>query len=203
MFGGYPGPWRTDPPWNGWWGDNPPYHVPVFVVTHHARASVEMQGGTTFHFVTGGIASALEQARAAAGAKDIVLAGGAGLIQQFLAAGHVDEVNVSIAPMLLGSGERLFDRVPPDPARTGPRDRRAERHAHQVSRREPLTAITSRCETTVPARPWSRRRRGHRTRCTPPRPRSRAWPRSRTGYPRRGCRRTACGTRRSRSRSRR
>jgi len=109
MFGGYPGPWRDDPPWTGWWGDNPPYHVPVFVLTHHPRPPLVMQGGTTFSFVTDGIEAALAAVRAAAGARDIVIAGGARAIQQCLAAGAVDEVNVSVVPLLLGAGERLFD----------------------------------------------------------------------------------------------
>ncbi len=111
MFGPERGAWRSDPPWNGWWGDDPPFHAPVFVLTHHVRPSVEMKGGTSFHFVSDGIASALEQARAAAGGKDVVLGGGASVIQQYLAAGSVDEINVSIAPILLGGGERLFDRI--------------------------------------------------------------------------------------------
>ncbi len=111
MFGGYPGPWRDDPPCTGWWGDNPPYHVPVFVLTHHPRPPLAMQGGTTFSFVTEGIAAALAAARAAAGDRDIVVAGGASVAQQYLAAGLVDEVNVSIVPLLLGAGERLFDRL--------------------------------------------------------------------------------------------
>ncbi|TMQ11088.1 MAG: dihydrofolate reductase [Deltaproteobacteria bacterium] len=111
MFGGYPGPWRDDPPWTGWWGDNPPYHVPVFVITHHPRPPLVMQGGTTFTFVTDGIAPALAQARAAAAGKDVVIAGGASIAQQYLAAGLVDEVNVSIVPLLLKAGERLFDRL--------------------------------------------------------------------------------------------
>ena len=111
MFGGYPGPWRDDPPWTGWWGDNPPYHVPVFVLTHHPRQPVAMQGGTTFTFVTDGIESALAQARAAAGARDIVIGGGANVAQQYLAAGLIDEANVSVVPRLLGAGERLFDHL--------------------------------------------------------------------------------------------
>jgi dihydrofolate reductase len=111
MFGGYPGPWRSDPPWTGWWGDNPPYHVPVFVITHHARQPLVMQGGTTFTFVTEGIEAALSRARAAAGDKDIVVAGGASIAQQYLAAGRIDEVNVSVVPLLLKAGERLFDRL--------------------------------------------------------------------------------------------
>jgi dihydrofolate reductase len=111
MFGGGRGPWQGDPPWTGWWGDNPPYHVPVFVLTHHPRPALAMQGGTTFSFVTNGIAAALAAARAAAGDKDIVVAGGASVAQQYLAAGLIDEVNVSIVPLLLGEGERLFDRL--------------------------------------------------------------------------------------------
>jgi dihydrofolate reductase len=111
MFGGYPGAWQTDPPWNGWWGDDPPFHVPVFVITHHAREPVPMKGGTTFHFVTDGVESALAKARAAAGDKDIVIGGGASVARQYLAAGHVDEINVTLVPTLLGSGERLFDQL--------------------------------------------------------------------------------------------
>jgi dihydrofolate reductase len=107
MFGGGPGGWDED--WKGWWGDDPPYHVPVYVLTHHPREPVEMKGGTTFHFVTDGIESALEQARAAAGAKDVQIAGGADVIQQYLNAGVVDEFQVHIAPVLLGGGVRLLD----------------------------------------------------------------------------------------------
>lgn len=110
MFGGGPGPWR-DGSWKGWWGDDPPFHTPVFVLTHHAREPLEMKGGTTFHFVTDGIESALEQARAAAGDKDVSLGGGAEAAQQYLAAGLLDEVLVSIVPVLLGGGSRLFDNL--------------------------------------------------------------------------------------------
>jgi dihydrofolate reductase len=110
MFGGGPGPWG-DESWTGWWGDDPPYHNPVFVLTHHSREPVEMQGGTTFHFVTDGIESALEQARAAAGERDVSLAGGASVAQQYLAAGLLDEIVVSIVPNLLGGGAQLFDNV--------------------------------------------------------------------------------------------
>jgi dihydrofolate reductase len=109
MFGGHPGPWNPAKPWQGWWGDNPPFHHPVFVLTHHARAPLKMQGGTTFTFVTDGIRSALDQARQGAGGKDISLSGGAKACAQYLKAGLVDEMEVHIAPMLLGSGERLFD----------------------------------------------------------------------------------------------
>jgi len=111
MFGGGPGPWREDPPWTGWWGDDPPYHAPVFVLTHHVRAPLVMQGGTTFTFVTDGIASALAQARAAAAGRDVVISGGARTVQQYLAAGAVDEVNLSIVPVLLQGGERLLDHL--------------------------------------------------------------------------------------------
>jgi dihydrofolate reductase len=111
MFGGHPGPWKEKEPWMGWWGKNPPFHHPVFVVTHHERKPLEMEGGTTFHFVTDGIGPALEQARRAAKEKDIALAGGARVAQQYLAAGHVDEINLHLVPILLGSGERLFNDV--------------------------------------------------------------------------------------------
>lgn len=111
MFGGGPGPWTEDPPWIGWWGDNPPFHTPVFVLTHHPREPLEMDGGTTFTFVNDGIASALEQARQAAGGLDVALGGGASVIQQYLAAGLVDEFELHVVPMLLGGGERLLDNV--------------------------------------------------------------------------------------------
>jgi dihydrofolate reductase len=109
MFGGGPGPW--DESWKGWWGDNPPFHHPVFVLTSHPREPLEMQGGTTFHFVTDGIESALEQARAAAGEKEVSLGGGASVAQQYLAAGLLDEIVVSVVPILLGGGARLFENV--------------------------------------------------------------------------------------------
>jgi len=108
MFGGHPGPWDGQQPWNGWWGENPPYHHPVFVITHHPRAPLTLQAGTTFTFVTDGIHSALEQARQAAGDQDITLGGGAHIAQQYLAAGLVDEMQLNLAPVLLGRGERLF-----------------------------------------------------------------------------------------------
>jgi dihydrofolate reductase len=114
MFGGHPGPWKAKEPWNGWWGANPPFHHPVFVLTHHARARLELEGGTTFTFVTGGIEAALEQARRAAGGKDVSLAGGANAARQFLVAGLVDEMEINLVPTLLGSGERLFDGVGDD-----------------------------------------------------------------------------------------
>jgi dihydrofolate reductase len=105
------GPWDEENPWRGWWGDDPPYHTPVFVLTHYPREPLEMEGGTTFHFVTDGIQSALKQAKEAAGSKDIAAFGGANTIQQYLAAGHVDELQLSVVPMLLGGGERLLDNL--------------------------------------------------------------------------------------------
>lgn len=114
MFGGHPGPWRRENPWNGWWGNDPPFHHPVFVLTHHPRPPLALQSGTTFHFVTEGVDAALEQARQAAGAKDIVLAGGASAARQYLGGGHVDEMLISLVPILLGDGERLFDGLGDD-----------------------------------------------------------------------------------------
>lgn len=114
MFGGHPGPWDAQKPWNGWWGVNPPFHHPVFVLTHHEREPLELEGGTTFTFVTDGIESALAQARRAAGGKDVSLAGGANVAQQYLAAGLVDEMLISVVPTFLGSGERLFEGVGDD-----------------------------------------------------------------------------------------
>lgn len=111
MFGGHPGAWDASEPWRGWWGKNPPFHHPVFVLTHHARAPLIMDGGTTFHFVTDGIQAALEQARRAAGARDVALAGGANACQQYLRAGLVDEMRLHQVPILLVRGERLFDGV--------------------------------------------------------------------------------------------
>jgi dihydrofolate reductase len=109
MFSSGEGPWEDDPKARGWWGDDPPYHHPVFVLTQHAREPLEMEGGTTFHFVTDGIESALEQARAAAGDQDISLAGGAQAISQYLKAGLVDEMQLHVVPIFLGGGARLFD----------------------------------------------------------------------------------------------
>lgn len=111
MFGGHPGPWSTTSPWKGWWGDNPPFHHPVFVLTHHPRAPLVLEGGTSFTFVGDGIEAALAMARLAAGGKDVSLAGGAKAAQQYLAAGLVDEMEINLVPTLLGSGERLFDRI--------------------------------------------------------------------------------------------
>jgi dihydrofolate reductase len=114
MFGGHPGPWKAKEPWNGWWGSNPPFHHPVFVITHHARKPLELEGGTTFTFVTDGIESALEQAKRAARGKDVALGGGASVARQYLKAGVVDEMEISLAPTLLGSGERLFEGMSDD-----------------------------------------------------------------------------------------
>jgi dihydrofolate reductase len=111
-FGGGPGPWGADP-WPGWWGEDPPFHMPVFVLTHHAREPLTLSD-TTFTFVTAGIEAALEQARAAAGGKDVLIGGGADVVNQYLAAGHVDEVELHVVPLLLGSGARLFEGVGPD-----------------------------------------------------------------------------------------
>jgi dihydrofolate reductase len=120
MFGPVRGGWDDGdaqaPPWTGWWGDEPPFHHPVYVLTHHARPPLEMQGGTTFHFVTDGIESALGQAFDAAGGADVRLGGGAETVQQYLGAGLVDELHLAIVPVLLGAGERLFEQsvaVPP------------------------------------------------------------------------------------------
>ncbi|WP_155375102.1 dihydrofolate reductase family protein [Catellatospora vulcania] len=111
MFSPGRGDWDLD--WTGWWGEEPPYHAPVFVLTHFEREPVKMAGGTVFHFVTGGIAEALDLARAAAGERDIAVAGGAATVNQFLAAGLIDELRLHIAPVLLGRGERLFDGLAP------------------------------------------------------------------------------------------
>jgi dihydrofolate reductase len=110
MFGGGPGPWGSDP-WRGWWGDEPPFHHPVYVLTHHPREPLELKGGTTFHFVTDGIESALEQAKEAAAGKDVSLGGGANVAQQYIAAGFMDELQISVVPLLLGDGARLFDNI--------------------------------------------------------------------------------------------
>ena len=114
MFGGHPGPWDATKPWNGWWGPNPPFHHPVVVLTHFAREPLELEGGTTFTFVTGGIEAALEQARRVAGDKDVHLGGGANAARQYLLAGLVDEMEISLVPTLLGSGERLFEGTDDD-----------------------------------------------------------------------------------------
>jgi dihydrofolate reductase len=109
MFSGGEGLWNDDPNADGWWGDDPPFHVPVFVLTHHARETVTKQGGTSFTFVTDGIEAALEQARAAAGDKDVGVAGGANVVQQYLKAARLDEMQIHVVPLLLGGGVPLFD----------------------------------------------------------------------------------------------
>lgn len=111
MFGPIRGEWNRA--WKGWWGDDPPFHAPVFVLTHHAREPQPMEGGTTYHFVTDGIESALAQARAAAGDGDVAVQGGATTVNQYLAAGLIDELRLHIAPLTLGAGTRLFEGVPP------------------------------------------------------------------------------------------
>jgi dihydrofolate reductase len=115
MFGPVRGPWGDDE-WTGWWGDDPPYHTPVFVLTHHPREPVEMLGGTTFHFVTDGIESALDRAVEAAGGRDVAVAGGAEAAQQYLRARLIDELEIHVAPVFLGGGSRLFERLEGGPA---------------------------------------------------------------------------------------
>jgi len=110
MFGPVRGPW-VDESWKGWWGENPPYHAPVFVLTHHARAPLEMEGGTTFHFVTDGAESALRRAREAAQGKDVRIGGGVATIRQYLVAGLVDEMHLGLSPVMMGEGENLFSGI--------------------------------------------------------------------------------------------
>jgi len=110
MFGPIRGPW-ADTDWKGWWGDDPPYHVPTFILTHHAREPIQMEGGTTFFFVTGGIHEALDRAREAANGKDVRIGGGVSTVQQYLREGLIDEMHIAISPVLLGRGERLFEGV--------------------------------------------------------------------------------------------
>lgn len=132
MFGPIRGPW-PDERWQGWWGDEPPYHVPVFVLTHHARAPITMKGGTTFHFMTDGIHTALDQARRAAGHRDVRVGGGVATVRQYLQAGLIDEMHLAIAPTLLGSGEHLLAGI--DLAQLGYRCteyRPSDRAAHVV-----------------------------------------------------------------------
>ena len=114
MFGGHPGPWDPKNPWKGWWGENPPFHHPVFVLTHHPRETLVLEGGNSFTFVTDGIQSALGQARLAAAGKDVSLSGGAKTVQEYFSAGLIDEMEISVAPTLLGGGERLFEGVGDD-----------------------------------------------------------------------------------------
>jgi len=143
MFGPVRGAW-PDERWKGWWGDNPPYHVPVFVLTNHPRASIEMEGGTTFHFVTDGIHAALERARAAAGGRDIRVGGGVATIRQYLAAGLIDEIHLAISPTLLGAGEHLLAGL--DLPKLG---YRCAEHVptpgatHVVLKKQPMTERTS------------------------------------------------------------
>jgi dihydrofolate reductase len=120
MFSGGEGPWEDDPNADAWWGDDPPFHHPVFVLTHHAREPVAKDGGTTFTFVTDGIESALEQARDAAGDRDVAIAGGANVVQQYLNAGLLDELQVHVAPMLLGDGVPLLDGLDTDRVKLEP-----------------------------------------------------------------------------------
>jgi dihydrofolate reductase len=115
MFSGGAGPWDDDPNADGWWGENPPFGVPVFVLTHHPRETVTKQGGTTFTFVTEGSDAALAQARQAAGDRNVSVAGGADVVQQYLSAGLIDEMQIHIAPLLLGDGVRLFDGLGAEP----------------------------------------------------------------------------------------
>ena len=110
MFGPIRGEWPDDV-WKGWWGDDPPYHAPTFVLTHHPRAPIEMEGGTTFHFVTDGVEAALRLARDAAGDRDVKIGGGVSTVRQFVLAGHVDEIHLAIAPVVLGEGEALFTGI--------------------------------------------------------------------------------------------
>jgi dihydrofolate reductase len=116
MFSGGEGPWEDDPNPDAWWGDNPPFHVPVFVITHHERETVAKEGGTTFTFVTDGIESALEQARAVAGDKNVALGGGADVVQQYLKAGLLEELQIHVVPLLLGGGVSLFGSLGIDQA---------------------------------------------------------------------------------------
>ena len=130
MFGGHPGPW-DETPWNGWWGDNPPFHHPVFVLTHHARAPLALEGGTTFHFVTDGIEAALDAARRAAGGEGRVARRRREGRQQYLEAGLVDEMRRrNLVPVFLGAGERLFDRCAPSAEASSARTSAASNASH-------------------------------------------------------------------------
>jgi dihydrofolate reductase len=110
MFGPVRGPWKDDS-WKGWWGPNPPYHVPVFVLTHHARAPLTMEGGTTFHFITDGLESALKEAKDAAKGKDVRIGGGVSVIRQYLTTGQIDEIHLALSPVLMGEGENLYSGI--------------------------------------------------------------------------------------------
>jgi dihydrofolate reductase len=131
MFGPVRGAW-PDEQWKGWWGDNPPYHAPTFVLTHHPRAPIEMEGGTTFHFVTDGIEVALERARAAAGAKDVKIGGGVATVRQYVRAGYVDELHLAIAPVVLGRGEPLFEGIDLRSLGYGTTEHAATEHATHI-----------------------------------------------------------------------
>ena len=136
MFGPVRGPW-PDEQWKGWWGEEPPYHVPVFVLTHHARAPIAMAGGTIFHFVTGGIHEALDRAREAAGVSDVRLGGGVATVRQYLEAGLVDEMHLAFAPVLLGRGEPLFTGLDlPAMALRSPEQVATEKATHVVLTRQ-------------------------------------------------------------------
>jgi dihydrofolate reductase len=111
MFGPVRGPWKDDDSWNGWWGDDPPYHTPVFVLTHHARSPLQMKGGTTFHFVTEGLESALKKAKEASNGKDVRIGGGVSIIRQYLIADQIDEMHLALSPVFLGEGEHLFSGI--------------------------------------------------------------------------------------------
>ena len=154
MFSGGKGPWEDDPKADAWWGDDPPFHHPVFILTHHAREPVTKQGGTTFTFVTDGIESALEQARAAAGDKNVAVGGGANVAQQYLKAGLLDELQIHVAPVLLGDGVRLFENLRTRAARdrVHASGRVPRGHPPQVPRRE-MSASVPYPETVLP---WGR-----------------------------------------------
>ncbi len=137
MFAPVRGPWSEDEPWNGWWGEDPPFHHPVFVLTHHPRPPLRMQGGTTFTFVTDGIEAALEQALAAAGGQDVRIGGGPATIQQYMRAGLLDELHVAVVPILLRGGERLLDRLDGAPEYTAVEVASSPAAAHVRLRRSP------------------------------------------------------------------
>ena len=137
MFGPIRGPWQNDE-WKGWWGESPPYHVPVFVLTHHARESITMKGGTVFHFVTDGIESALEKAKNAANGKDIRIGGGSSTVRQFLEAGYIDEMHLAFSPVFLGAGEHLFAGIDlPKLGFTEIQSRYGEGATHVVLKKKP------------------------------------------------------------------
>lgn len=131
MFGPIRGAWPDDE-WKGWWGANPPYHAPTFVLTNHPRASIEMEGGTRFHFVTEGIDAALQQARAAAVDKDVKIAGGVSTVRQYLRAGHIDELHLAVAPVVLGQGEALFAGIDLHALGYGVTEHMATEHATHI-----------------------------------------------------------------------